>query len=88
MQNELVKANEKKLTLKNTLNEISNKLQGLQLDREAFREIEAVEKEKRAYQRLLYLQKIEGQNGSISELRSEKQSLMVEREAILKRRET
>ena len=44
--------------------------------------------EKRAYQRLLYLQKIEGQNGSISELRSEKQSLMAEREAILKRRET
>ena len=42
------------------MTEISDKLQGLQVDKEAFKEIEVVEMEKRAYQRLLYLTKIDG----------------------------
>ena len=53
MQQALTEAGEKKETLKSTLTEISAKLEGLQVDKEAFKEIEAVEMEKRAYQRLL-----------------------------------
>jgi chromosome segregation ATPase len=87
MQMALTEASYKKQVLSTTLGEINAKLQGLQIDKEAFREIEVVEMEKRAYQRLLYLQKIEVQNGQISELRTEKQSLMMEREVVLRRRE-
>ena len=43
--------------------------------------------QKRAFQRLLYMQKIEGQNSSMSTLRSQKQVFMMEREEILKQRE-
>ena len=43
-----------------------------------------VEMEKRAYQRLLYLQKVNTQDNQIGELRTSKQSLMLEREVILK----
>lgn len=53
MQQALTEAGEKKETLKLTLTEISAKLEGLQVDKEAFKEIEAVEMERRAYQRLL-----------------------------------
>ena len=49
MQQALSEANEKKQTLNTTLGEINEKLQGLQLDKEAFKEIEVVEMEKRAY---------------------------------------
>ena len=87
MQQALSEANEKKQTLNTTLGEINEKLQGLQLDKEAFKEIEVVEMEKRAYQRLLYLHKIDGQNEQIGKFRTEKQSLMIEREVILKKRE-
>lgn len=45
--------------LDTTLAKIKSKLNGLMADKEAFKEIEAVEMEKRAFQRLLYLQKIE-----------------------------
>ena len=53
MQQALTEAGEKKETLRSTLTEISAKLEGLQVDKEAFKEIEAVEMERRAYQRLL-----------------------------------
>lgn len=53
MQQALTEAGEKKETLKLTLTEISAKLEGLQVDKEAFKGIEAVEMERRAYQRLL-----------------------------------
>ena len=59
MQQALTDAAEKKKTLETTLEEINTKLQGLQVDKEAFKEIEAVEMEKRAYQRLLHLLKID-----------------------------
>ena len=72
MQQALTDANDKKQTLQTTLAEINSKLQGLQLDKEAFREIEVVEMEKRAYQRLLYLQKVTTQDKQIGELRTSK----------------
>ena len=87
MQQALTDAAEKKKTLEATLEEINTKLQGLQVDKEAFKEIEAVEMEKRAYQRLLHLLKIDAQNAKISELRGERQGLMHEREVFLKLRE-
>lgn len=43
--------------------------------------------QKRAYQRLLYLKKIEGQNTQIKEFRGQKHELMMEREEILRQRE-
>ena len=87
MQAALTESTEKKQVLNTTMVEINAKIQGLQVDKEAYREIEVVEMEKRAYQRLLYLQKIVAQNRHISELRTEKQSLMMEREVVLKKRE-
>ena len=59
MQASLHEAAESKQMLETTLGEIKSKLHDLMADKEAFREIELVEMEKRAYQRLLYLQKIE-----------------------------
>ena len=44
------------------MSDIDSKLQGLLVDKEAFKEIEVVEMEKRAYQRLLHLHKIDVQN--------------------------
>ena len=70
-----------------TLQEIWTKLEGLQVDKEAFKQIEQVEMEKRAYHRMLYLNKIESLKGQISEQRQKKQALMGEREVILKKRE-
>ena len=43
--------------------------------------------QKKAYQRMLYVNKIEAQNTQIGEFRVEKQDLMSKRETILKKRE-
>jgi chromosome segregation ATPase len=62
MQVSLKEAKEKKNTLDSTLGEILTKLEGLQIDKEAYREIEAVDMQKKAYQRMLYVNKIDAQN--------------------------
>ena len=49
MQVSLKEANEKKNSLNITLGEILTKLEGLQIDKEAYREIEAVDMQKKAY---------------------------------------
>ena len=49
MQVSLKKVNETKNALSTTLGEIDTKLQGLQIDKEAYREIEAVDMQKKAY---------------------------------------
>ena len=49
MQVSLKEANEKKNSLNSTLGEILTKLEGLQIDKEAYREIEAVDMQKKAY---------------------------------------
>lgn len=59
MQLALTDASEKKQTLQSTLTEIKSKLDGLERDKKEFSEIEAVEMEKKAFQRLLYLQKVQ-----------------------------
>lgn len=87
MQVSLKEAKEKKNTLDSTLGEILKKLEGLQIDKEAYREIEAVDMQKKAYQRMLYVNKIDAQNRQIGEFRAQKQDFMSEREAILQKRE-
>ena len=49
MQLSLKEAVDKKSTLDTTLGEILTKLEGLQIDKETYREIEAVGMEKKAY---------------------------------------
>ena len=87
MQVSLKEAKEKKNTLGSTLGEILTKLEGLQIDKEAYREIEAVDMQKKAYQRMLYINKIDAQNRQIGEFRVQKQDVMQERETILQKRE-
>ena len=49
MEVSLKKVNEAKNTLTITLGEIFTKLEGLQIDKEAYREIEAIDMQKKSY---------------------------------------
>ena len=66
MQSALEETKDKKKALDETLTEIYAKLEGLQVDKEAFKEIEQVEMEKKAYQRMLLMNKLESHKAKIS----------------------
>ncbi len=56
-------------------------------DKEMYREIEDLELKKKAYQKLLYLNKIENQQSSLEQLKIQKRELMTDRETLLEKRE-
>ena len=56
-------------------------------DKEMYREIEDLELKKKAYQKLLYLNKIKGQQSHLDQLKTQKHDLMTDREVLLEKRE-
>lgn len=56
-------------------------------DKEMYREIEDLELKKKAYQKLLYLNKIQSQQSSLEQLKIQKLELMTDRETLLEKRE-
>lgn len=56
-------------------------------DKEMYREIEDLELKKKAYQKLLYLNKIQSQQSSLEQLKIQKRELMTDRETLLEKRE-
>lgn len=72
----------KKKSLEQVLEEIKKKLDSLLVDKQAFGEIDKLEMKKRAIERVLLINKIQGQNEKIQGFRQEKQQLMGAREAI------
>ena len=60
MEQALTDSQVKKQTLCQVLKEIESKLESLMQDKEMYRDIEDFELKKKAYQKLLYLNKIKG----------------------------
>lgn len=58
MQTSLTEASVKKNSLRSILTEIELKLEGLSVDKETFTKIEAIEMQKKSYQKALYVSKI------------------------------
>ena len=86
MQQALQESKLKKKSLEQVLEEIKKKLDSLLVDKQAFGEIDKLEMKKRAYERVLLINKIEAQNEKIQGFRQEKQQLMGAREAIQQQR--
>jgi structural maintenance of chromosome 3 (chondroitin sulfate proteoglycan 6) len=87
MEQALNEAQVKKQTLNSVLSEIDTKLEGLQSDKELYKDIELLEMKKKAYQKMLYSNKVEAQRGNLDNLRQQKRDLMKAREVLLEKRE-
>lgn len=69
------------------LAEIEHKLDGLQVEKEAFREVEEIEMKKKACQKALYSGKAQRNDQQINELKGKRRLVMEERETLLDQRE-
>lgn len=87
MQSALEDAQIKKNALGAVLREIEMKLEGLSVDKETYAAIEAIELQKKAYQKLLLVRKVEAQQVEAQGLRQRRADLLGQRELLLHRRE-
>jgi len=76
-----------KKVLHKILREIELKLQGLQVDKETYAQIETVELKKKAYQKLLHVYNMEDHKEVAQKLRAQRAELLNQREVLLQRRE-
>lgn len=83
----VIDARDKKEQLERTMKLVSEKLSKLKDDVEVFTGFDKVDLDKKAYEKILHLQKIKANQEKMDILRAKKQLLMEQREQILNKRE-